>query len=100
MKPSSSNTHLNRYQSFGSLGIWRCGDWRSKFPIIDCSGYGFPTVDFPPGYDYSRLRFSDPFVRVPFIGRVRIPGRPPRVKILDFPVSGFPDVFRDSDFRD
>lgn len=94
---------LFSYRSFGYYGIWRCGDWRSKFRIINCFNPNNPVIDFPPGYDFEKLnREMNIYTRIPgtFL-KFRLGGifsnRGPSLRIWDVPIYGFPDVYRESE---
>lgn len=90
-----------RFQRSGRYGIWRCGDWRSKFRIIDCNNPNNPIIDFPPGYDIKKLQnMPRRWNYIPGIGQVRFGGGTPLVRMFGVPVYGYPDVYRESDYDD
>lgn len=77
---NSIENFLLSYESFGSIGHWRCGDWRSRYRIINCDDPFHPVVDYPLGYDPSNDGWGH------F-----------RSRVFGIAVSGYPALYKESD---
>ncbi|CRL01567.1 CLUMA_CG014481, isoform A [Clunio marinus] len=69
-------------ECFRDICHWRCGDWRSKFRILNCDDPFRPVIDFPPDYDFSKDKKDFKGLLLRFHG------------IAAF---GYPPVYRESD---